>query len=412
MEKSIEVLCADVLEQLAKAGYTKGGIRKHRTTYKMLSVYAHEKQINHYSEQFGIQFITERYGAVWDGKRSNNKSYANEKIVHLEKLWHFQQYGTIVFSARSGKKLPFVCPKNFLCEYEAFSVYCEEKDYALESRRTILYIVQKFLLFLDTRKIHSLEYISATDIESFFGVYADCGTQHLKGLSSKINIFLRFLYSNGMVKNNKNGFVPKIRHVREAFLPSSISQEEIQRLLAAIDRSNAIGKRDYALLLMVIRLGLRSKDIHMIHLKDFDWKNHQLRIVQSKTGDEIILPLPNDLGWAVIDYLRNGRPKTEETILFVRHSPEGGPISLNNKLGSVLHKYMRRAGIRIPKEQHRGLHSLRSSLARSMLETGSSLSVIAEVLGHRSTQSTSHYLRIDMDNLGKCPIDPEGVFLQ
>jgi site-specific recombinase XerD len=412
MEKTIETLCAEVLEQLALSGYTEKGIQKHAATYKLLLAYALGKKANQYSEQLGRQFIAERYGAVWEDKRSNNTEQATQRIVHLEKLWHFQQYGTIIFSARSGKKPPFVCPQKYKREYEAFAVYCGKTDYAPASRYTILYIVQKFLLFLDTRKTCSLEDLSASDVEGFFLVYADCGTQHLKGLASKLSVFLRFLHESGMVQENKTVYIPKIKHVRDAFLPSSILREDIEKLLEAVDRNSAIGKRDYALLLLVIRLGLRSKDIHTIKLEDFDWKNRQLRVVQSKTDDEIILPLTDDLGWAIIDYLRNGRPKTDEPILFVRHSPEGGPISLNNKLGSVLHKYMRRAGIKIPKEQHRGLHSLRSSLARNMLESGSPLPVITEVLGHRSTQSTSHYLRIDMEHLSKCPIDPEGVFTE
>jgi integrase/recombinase XerD len=412
MKKSIETLCADVLQQLAASGYTEKGVLKHATTYKMLIVYAQDRQVSQYSEQLGRQFVSERYGAAWDGKRSNNTGYANEKIAHLEKLWHYQQYGTIIFSARSGKKPPFLCPSNFVQEYATFSTYCAKRDYALESRRTILYIIQKFLLFLDAQGICELKSVSASNIEGFCTVYADCSAWHLKGIASKLGIFLRFLYSSGMTQEDKSSLIPKFKHIREAFLPSSLKREEIHNILAAVDRNNAVGKRDYAMLLLVIRLGLRSKDVHTVGLGNFDWKNRQLRITQSKTGDEIVLPLPDDVGWAVIDYLREGRPKTDETILFIRHFPEGGPISQQNKLGAILHKYMRRTGIEIPREQHRGLHSLRSSLARSMLESGGSLPVVAEVLGHRSTQSTSHYLRIDVENLNKCPIDPEGVFVE
>ena len=123
------------------------------------------------------------------------------------------------------------------------------------------------------------------------------------------------------------------------------------------------------------------------------------------------LPLPEDAGWAVINYLRNGRPQTDEHTLFVRHSPEGGRISQRNKLQSILHKYMRRAELEIPKDEHRGLHSLRSSLARTMLEAGTPLPVISEVLGHRTTKSTSHYLKINIEALKKCLLDPEEVFL-
>jgi site-specific recombinase XerD len=412
MERSIEDLCAETLKQLTASGYTEKGVRKHAATYRLLMAYAREKQAGRYSERLGRQFMEERYGAVWDAKRGNNTEQANQRIVHLEKLWHYQRYGTIVFSARSGKKSPFICPANFMCEYKAFSVHCVNRDYALESRRTILYIIQKFLLFLDAQGTESLESVSASSIEGFCSVYADCSAWYLKSVASKLSIFMQFLHSAGMTREDKSDLVPKFRHVRNAFLPSSFDSDDIPKLLAAVDRCNAVGKRDFALLLPVIRLGLRSNDVRNIRLEDFDWKKRQLKVTQSKTGDEIALPLPDDVGWAVIEYLRDGRPITDDTILFVRHSPEGGPILSKNRLDDILHKYMRRAGIGIPKDQHRGLHSLRSSLARSMLEVGGSLPVIAEVLGHRSTQSTSRYLRIDMGNLDKCPIDPEEVFAE
>jgi len=248
-------------------------------------------------------------------------------------------------------------------------------------------------------------------ISQFLTTHADCSTSYLKSMVSKLSIFFQFLYIERLVQQDISISLPHIRYVREAFLPSSWAKEEIIKLMSTVDRSTPCGKRDYAMLILVIKLGLRSMDIHKLKLDDFDWNRKILRIVQSKTVEPLELPLTDDVGWAVIDYLRNGRPKTNEHILFVRHSSEGGAISHQNKLQSILHKYMRRAGLRIPKEEHRGLHSLRSSLARTMLEAGASLPVISEVLGHRSTISTSHYLKINVETLKKCPLDPEGVFL-
>jgi site-specific recombinase XerD len=311
MKKSIETLCAEVLSALKDAGYTDGGIRKHEATYRLLLDFATEKQEDCYCEQLGRKFVTDRYNAVWDGKRGNNTYQANERIVHLEKLWHYQQYGTILFSARSGKKPPFICPVAFEREYEAFSNYCNNRDYSLDSRRTALYIVRKFLLFLDAQEVTMLDTASVSIIESFIGIYADCSASHIKNIVSRLSIFFKFMYSSGATSEDKSIFLQKLRYVREAFLPSSMPKSEIDKILKAVDTSNSIGKRDYALLLLVVRLGLRSMDIHNIQLGDFDCKNRLLRITQSKTKEEIVLPLPDDVGWAVIDYLRNGRPKTE-----------------------------------------------------------------------------------------------------
>lgn len=411
MGKSISELIHGVLQQLQEEGYTEKGIKKHSQTYSLLLSYAEKRGQLEYSEELGQAFVKERYGASFYTRRGNNSQYVTEKIRHLEKLWHFQNYDTIHFTARSGKKKPFQCPECFIKEYEMLLTYCKEKNYTDHSCRSIIYAVRKFLTFLDLNRILSMDTISAETITRFFSMFVDCSKVYLKSLSLKLGVFFRMLYENHLVSHQLSSLLPQIRYVRDAFIPSSWAKEDVIKLLQSIDRSNPCGKRDYAMLLLVIRLGLRSIDIHSLKLTDFDWMSRKIHIIQRKTREPLELPLLEDVGWAVIDYLKNGRPKTEDNTLFVRHSPEGGPISDRNKLQNILHKYMRIAGIEIPKNEHRGLHSLRSSLARTMLENGAPLPVISEVLGHRSTQSTSHYLKINMDALRKCAIDPEEVFL-
>lgn len=406
MEKSINRLIHEVLKQLHQEGYTEKGIKKHSRTYSLLKSYADTIGQQEYSEELGQAFVKERYRASFNTRRGNNSEYVTEKIRHLEKLWHFQKYGTIHFAARSGKKKPFQCPECFAREYEMFLAYCEDKGY--KDQRSIIYPARNFLTFPNS--ISSMEAISAETVTRFISVYIDCSKVYLKSLTLKLGVFFRFLHENHLVSHELSPLLPHIRYVRDAFIPSSWAKEDVIRLMQSIDRSNACGRRDYAMLLLVIRLGLRTSDIHSLKLTDFDWTNRKIRIVQIKTREPLELPLLEDVGWAVIDYLKNGRPKTEDTTLFVRHSPEGGPISNRNKLEKILHKHMRIAGLEIPKTEHRGLHSLRSSLARTMLEIGAPLPVISEVLGHRNTQSTSHYLKINIDALRKCALDPEEVF--
>ena len=289
--------------------------------------------------------------------------------------------------------------------------YCKNRNYTDQSRHSIIYPVKNFLSFLDASKISSMDAVSAETITKFISMYIDCSRVYLKSMALKLGVFFRFLQENFLVSHELSPLLPPIRYVRDAFIPSSWVKEDVIKLMNSIDRSNPCGRRDYAMLLLVVRLGLRTSDIHNLKLTDFDWTNKKIHIIQTKTREPLELPLLEDVGWAVIDYLKNGRPKTEYTTLFVRHSPEGGSISDRNKLERVLHKHMRIAGLEIPKTEHRGLHSLRSSLARTMLESGAPLPVISEILGHRSTLSTSHYLKINMSALRKCAIDPEEVFL-
>ena len=210
------------------------------------------------------------------------------------------------------------------------------------------------------------------------------------------------------METNLSVCLPKVRIMRNAFIPFVWEREDVKRLLESIDRHNPEGKRDYAILLLVTRLGLRVSDIRSLKLTDLNWNRKTLSIVMQKTKQPLELPLLDDVGWAIIDYLKNGRPQTVSDRVFIRHkAPYTGFSDLNN-LGRMLGRRIHRAGIDMSGYKE-GLHALRSTLARVMLENGTPLPVISEALGHQSIQTTSIYLKIDMDGLRNCVIDPEEV---
>jgi len=128
-----------------------------------------------------------------------------------------------------------------------------------------------------------------------------------------------------------------------------------------------------------------------------------------KTKQLLELPLLEDVGWAIIDYLRNGRPQTDSTTIFIRHRAPYDGFANHNCLHKMLTRHMVKAKIEGMHDQKHGLHSLRSTLALALLEKGTPLPIISEALGHQSTQTTRFYLRIDMNGLRNCIIDPEDV---
>jgi integrase len=164
--------------------------------------------------------------------------------------------------------------------------------------------------------------------------------------------------------------LPKVRYSRNAFIPPSWKKEDVKKLLKAIDRGSPLGKRDYALLLLVIRLGLRASDVRNLKIHNIEWKKKKIVLVQRKTKQTLDLPHLEDIGWALIDYLKNGRPKTKSDSVFVNHKAPYGGFKETNGMQNILWKYMRFAGLERPKNERCGLHSLRSTLARTMLETG------------------------------------------
>ena len=171
-----------------------------------------------------------------------------------------------------------------------------------------------------------------------------------------------------------------------------------------------MGKRDFAILLLVAKLGIRVGDIKSMKLTDLDWRSMKIRITQQKTGVQTTFPILNDIGWALIDYLKNGRPaECCSPYLFIRLRAPYEAFGKDANLHNIITKHTRAAGITVPKGNRQGLHSLRHTLASTLLEQGTPLSVISEILGHIDAKSTAVYLRTDMKGLKECTLDLEGV---
>ena len=179
-------------------------------------------------------------------------------------------------------------------------------------------------------------------------------------------------------------------------------------LIGAIDRGNPKGKRDYAIILLACVLGLRVTDIKNLTFGCFHWEAKKLIFIQLKTRETLTLPIPSEVGWAVIDYLKYGRPKVDSPILFVRHVAPFLPFSEGDHLHQIIRDYMRIAHLPTLKK-HRGMHSLRHTAASRMLEHNTPLAVISDILGHTDTASTAVYLKVDVNKLKECCLDTPEV---
>jgi integrase/recombinase XerD len=164
------------------------------------------------------------------------------------------------------------------------------------------------------------------------------------------------------------------------------------------------------MILLVARLGLRTIDIKRLKLDNLKWRDNRLEFVQSKTSGMLSLPLLPDIGWAIIDYLQNGRPKVESPFVFLRHLAPLEPFSDEDRLHQIIVKYMRLAKIPISPKTRKGMHSLRHTLASRLLNEHTPLPIISDILGHISSDSTAVYLKVDIDRLRECSLDPEKVF--
>jgi integrase/recombinase XerD len=222
--------------------------------------------------------------------------------------------------------------------------------------------------------------------------------------------FLDFLATAGRTPRSLADRLPPHRHVRHESEPHLWTADEIRSVLAVIDRRSVTGKRDYAMILATARLGLRISDLRHLELGDLDWRAKKITIVQHKTGRPLILPLLDDVGWAIIDYVRGGRPETACPKVFVKHRHPFNAFGGASSVASRLSRHATRAGITFGPGQVCGMHSLRGALAVAVIGGGAPMPVVSAVLGHACSDTTqAYYLRFDVERLRGCALDVEDV---
>ena len=172
-------------------------------------------------------------------------------------------------------------------------------------------------------------------------------------------------------------------------------------------KGSPCGKRDYAIILLVTRLGLRSIDVRRLEFSDFGWPGSRLSAARARTGRKVQLPLLKDVGWAVIDYIRAGRPASDCPHVFLRHTAPVGPFSEQDHLHQILVRHARAAHVPVSEERRRGMHSLRHTLATRLMEEGTPAGQIAGILGRQSVQSAGVYLKSSPGLLARCALDPD-----
>ena len=218
---------------------------------------------------------------------------------------------------------------------------------------------------------------------------------------SHLRSFLRFLASRGLVARGLDATIDTPRLYRGERLPRALPWDTVRAFLAAIDRSQAMGKRDYAMFLLITTYGLRTSEVAALRLDDVEWHAERLRVPRPKTKTPLLLPLTQEVGAALIDYLRHARPKLPHRQVFLRVRAPAGPLR-PTAVTEAFQGWTRRSGLPIP---YQGPHCLRHSLAVELLRQGAPLKAIGDLLGHRSAESTCVYLRLHVEDLRDVALD-------
>jgi integrase/recombinase XerD len=282
-------------------------------------------------------------------------------------------------------------------EARAFEHYLRN-DRALSRATCVNYVpfVRGFLTDRFGRGPVALSRLCAGDVVRF--VQCQAPRLHLKRaklLTSAMRSFLRYARYRGAVTRDLAAAVPVVANWSMPSIPRAIGADQVRQLLASIDRRTATGRRDYAIVLLLARLGLRAGEVAFLELEDIDWDAGEVS-VQGKRGQRTALPLPGDVGEAIATYLRRGRPRSSDRRVFLRSKAPVRGFLTQCAIGSIIRHALHRAGIQAPTT---GAHQFRHALATQMLRHGASLTEIGEVLRHRSPQTTTIYAKVDLTAL-------------
>lgn len=218
-----------------------------------------------------------------------------------------------------------------------------------------------------------------------------------KVVASSLRSYLRFLRLRGEISRDLSAAVPAVAAWKQAHLPRTLSDEQICKFFSSFDCSTPTGRRDYAICLCLFELGLRASDVAQLCLDDIDWRAGTLRVCNIKTQHSRLLPLPERLGRAIVDYLRNGRPESADRHLFLLHvAPRGTSIG-HGVVQKAVRTACARAGFTVPF----GPHAFRHTLASSLYEKGATFKEIADILGHKEIDTVSIYTKVSMSGLSK-----------
>lgn len=389
-------------EHLQTLSYSPESIRHYRAVWKMLRRYAEERGICAFTMEVGRNFTREHYNMIVE-EPAPRTSFQRGVIRAVEVLDEYQNHG-IIFRRRLVKDGKY--PRQFAVLFENYHSYNTERGLAAGTLRQFSLHTHNFAKYLDHKGLLYFSEVTAADIQGFVLTLAPYAKRTVAYAMSILRGLLTFAHENGYHPKNLSSVCPGIRYNSKSSIPSAFSEGEVEKLLSVVDRGGPIGKRDYAILMLAAHHGLRAGEIRDLRFEHMKWETHRIEFVQPKTQKLLSLPLLPDVGWAIIEYIRYGRPpQSNSKNIFVRHIAPFDAFGKNDNLHSIMAKYIRQAEITVPPGKRYGLHSLRHSLASTLLSNNVPMPVISEIMNHANTETTNIYYKIDFTHLAECALD-------
>ncbi len=386
-------------EALAKANASEYFQKLLKTVSRQFIIYADEHDTDSFSIDVGLLFLEDHYSM---SQKIAAKKWCSMYLRCINAISEYQMTGAVDMYL-TAVRTEYIFPEAFKESADSYLAYREKIGIISKSIQISRLYLFRFFSFLEMKDISSIHGITVPVVLDFLKSLSSFEKPTINTTMRAVRLYLKYCFENGFIKENLFPKLPNPHYNRNSRLPSTYTAQEVRDTFSAIDMGNPSGIRDYAIILLLARLGLRSSDVANLRFSNIDWENDMIRLTQVKTGNPLELTLLSDVGEAIINYLKNARPESDSDHIFIRMQP---PYTGFNPgaVGALVHHHLVKAGIRIEGRKS-GSHALRHSLAKRLLEHEIPLPVISEILGHTTTKTTMTYLRVDINELKKCALD-------
>lgn len=387
----------DLREWMKITGYSDSYISRYNSTTNQLLKYMDKKGLTEFDTEVGFSFLKTRY---YSDVQTGFDKLNTERLRLMQMLSEFQLHGVPLMKQRVRQ---YDVPEAFKVITEQFIEYRRFEGIIDNNISGIRLYLERFFSYLTAHGIANVTEITVAHIHGylrFLSGYSNATKDHNM---RSVRQFMGFCFRKGYCAADLSPQIPTVHYEKRANIPSVYSEDEVAAIIRQVDRSNPCGKRDYAIMILVARLGIRANDVAHLKFENIYWESNRISFTQHKTGKAVTLTLLEEVGTAIIDYLKFGRPKHDSTVIFLRTRAPIQPFSADG-IGLLVSRCISKAGLLSGERKH-GSHALRHSLASRLLENNVPLPVISEILGHTNTNTTAAYLSVDVNKLRMCALE-------
>ena len=299
-------------QELYRLHYGRQTIRYYRRMWHHLIAFAEQEGVDHFTEDLGMRFLDSRYNfSELEKAGTLTQSIVNVfRVVRM--IGDFQQHGSILRRYYKHKEL--LHQDGYKAILQNYEDHCRQREYARATRKHYRDTTEQFLSYLESHDVRHIADSTGKEVAGYINTLLGYTYKTVELQLCALRSFFRYLFVNELHRQDLAETIPSIKARKQSRIPSVWTHDTVTRMLDVIDRGNPAGKRDYAMILLGARLGLRTMDIKHLKLDNLKWQNNRIEFMQSKTSRMQSLPLLPDVGWAIIDYLKNGRPKVDSPL--------------------------------------------------------------------------------------------------